>query len=404
MSALSSLQKRALVACVVGAAFGYSTVGIAVFGQFVGPLVRLTGATPGRVSFAFSTMTLGSMVGPPLAGALIDRWGARWVAVLSALLMAGTFVLLARIETIGAAYILYAAVALCGAGTLATAYSRPIVALFTENRGAALGLMLSAVGIGAGGLPPILNVIIERYGISGGYLTLAAGSVLGIIPEVFLKPETRPVAGTRPLEPRPRAPLMAAVASPNGIKLVILAVLLGLFSAGVWSQAVPLLSVRGLSGAQTAWTMTGVAVIMSASRLLAGVAMDRVFAPIVGVWLLAPVSVAWFVIGAVGSPLVTVVAVLAFGLGLGVEFDLFSYLTSKYVPRAIYASFYGVLYSALAIGLTSGAPLFAYLGSSGGPYAVGAACAAAVAVLLTMSRYAMSEAVDAADAAVTAHA
>lgn len=359
-----SPRYRMLWACVVGAALGYGTLGIALFGQLVTPLSQALGRSQDEVGFAFSTMAVGSIIGPPIAGALIDRFGSRVVISASGLFMGAIFVALSRVAMLPQLYILYGLLALLGSGTLVVAYSRPIVTAFTHRRGAALGVMLAAIGVATALLPAAIVAILHRWSIEGAFLFLGGLAIVAIVPSALFLPgkkdeiaSSRPVARTRFLKDH--------VLSPVGLTLVGTGLLLGVFTSGVWSQAVPMLGRMGVTDSGTATVMGCLALILTVTRLLAGVSMDRFFAPYVGVALLLPVALAWTAFAVFNDPIYAILAILISGLGVGVEFDLFSYLVSKYMPPEVYSSFFGVLYSSVSIGLAAGPLLFALVRRSG---------------------------------------
>lgn len=394
----SSRQGRVLAACSIGAALGYGTLGVAMFGQFVMPLSAKLGRSTDEVSLAFSVMTAGSVLGPPIAGGLIDRFGARTVATVSALLMGVTFMILACANTLAQVYVLYGLVSLAGSGTLVVTYSRPIVAMFTSRRGSALGIILAAVGAATAVLPPILASVNDAADPSAGFILLGAISVAAAtcaaayLPhQSIISPVDRPKFRTRWSEVATHA------GSSTGIKLIAAGFVLGAFTSGVWGQAVPLMRGKGISAIDAAGAMTAMAIVLTLTRLAAGFAMDRVFAPWLGAALLAIVCLAWLGFGLTTSRTTAMIAVAVLGLGVGVEFDLFSYLLSKYLPRHIYASFYGLIYSAISLGLAAGGPAisFAKVGLKSpeiAPFVLAAATAFAVCLLLSLPGYCDDEA------------
>lgn len=391
---LTRLQIRMLIGCVIGACLSFPTIVVAIFGQLVLPLAEGLHRTKAEIGLAYSVMSLVGMGMPPLVGALIDRFGVRTVTGASAFSMALVLFALSNVHSYSWFLILYCLLAITGAGTLPLAYSRPIVTAFKSNLGLILGIMLAFTGV-ATALNPLLVVrMVEMFDFRAAYLALAAAAAVGGCAALLI-PNNRAAAQ----ENAGASPLKGALGEARkltGFKMIAIAVMLGVFTAGVWSQVVPILSAKGISPYVAANTMAGVAVTLAITRFLGGCLLDYIFAPFVALGILIPVMIAWLSIAYSGDHTVIIVSTLILGMGLGIEIDLFSYLTSKYVPHRLYSSFYGLLFSGMALGGAITAPLAGIAkglvgGEHGTPILMAVVLMMALAIMLTLPRYALGK-------------
>src|SRR5215475_14573996 len=79
---------RPLLASAAGVGFGLTGLAFYCFGVFVVPLSEAFGWTRGEVTRGSSALIIGTAITAPIIGTVIDRYGARRVALVSMLLVA----------------------------------------------------------------------------------------------------------------------------------------------------------------------------------------------------------------------------------------------------------------------------------------------------------------------------
>nr|NIP14605.1 MFS transporter [Pseudomonadales bacterium]NIX07894.1 MFS transporter [Pseudomonadales bacterium] len=115
----------------------------------------------------------------PVVGWLIDRYGARRIALPGILGLTIGFVLATFMDgRLWMLYLSYGAMALLGAGTIPVTWTRAITTNFFRQRGLALGLTLSGTGLCAVIVPQYAVWMVEAYGWRAAYLGLAAMPLL----------------------------------------------------------------------------------------------------------------------------------------------------------------------------------------------------------------------------------
>ena len=360
---------RVLLASSLGNAAGLSGIPFYTFGVFVVPLTLAFGWTRGQVSGAASFLILGTAITAPLVGSLIDRIGARTVALWSLFALAlGYFAL----TTIGnGVYMFYAAwllLSLIGGGTTPVVWTRAVNMWFDRSRGLALGLTLAGSGL-AGIFGPVLcNALIQSYGWQGGYFGIGAFIILVAIPVVawlFNERATPVVAAASAHEhTTPQAPGLSfaqALRTLTYWKIAGSFILMSGAISGLIINVVPLLMDRGLTPAEAAGVASTLGIAVLTGRIGVGLLLDRVPAPLVAGLLFTITALGCLLLTIAGAPTwVLMLSVISLGLAAAAEVDLVAFLVSRYFGMKAYGKIYGSQLSTF------------YLGAAIGPLLIGA--------------------------------
>lgn len=135
------------------------------------------------ITAGFLYMTAGVLVGAPIAGQLVDKFGARKVLLPSIVaLSVGTcaFSLMSANPIIF--YTIFFFTAFFGAATLPITWSKAIVNNFDQHRGLALGIALTGTGLYGFLAPTYIQTFIENVGWRGAYIAV------GVLPLIFSLP------------------------------------------------------------------------------------------------------------------------------------------------------------------------------------------------------------------------
>lgn len=355
----NSQRYQALTASTVGMAFGYSNVAILSFGLFVVPLSAEFGWSRSEISLALGLLLWLVVVCGPVAGTMLDRFGVRRVLIPALILFALAFGSLSFVEgQLWLYYGIHVLLAVFGAGTLPASYTRVIVGWFDSSRGLALGITMAGVGLGGFVIPPLVQHLISRGGVSEAYLGVAIAILVIALPVVIFLLKEPPAS--RSQGRKSDDPLRGLLANRNYVKLATGFFLLGLFTAGMLGHLVALLVDRGVDRAYAAWTMSVLAIALTLGRVFAGFLLDRLSPPfVVAAFLAAPVlGLSMLAMGAAGESAMLCAVLL--GLGIGAEHDFMCYLVSRYLPTESYARNYSMTYSAYAIGAGAGPILMSF--------------------------------------------
>lgn len=334
-----------LLACMAGVGFGATGLPFYTMGLFLKPLSAEFGWSAAAAAGAALCLQAGLIVTAPFVGRIVDRLGARRVALVSLAGLALGFVGVTQVRgSVASLYLAWLVLALLASGTTPVVWTRAVNTWFDRSRGLALGLTLAGTGVAAILGPLLIGGVIAAHGWRAGYWALAAATLLGALPLVALLLREAP------------APRAAAAARTGGLPAALRTrrfwqcaagfLLAGGAIAALIVHLVPTMVDGGLPPARAAALagLLGVSIIVG--RIAVGLLVDRFHAPFVGFWfLLLPVAGVALVIQ--GHP---VPGILAIGLAAGAEVDLLAYLTARYFGMSAYGEIYGWQLSAFSLG------------------------------------------------------
>jgi MFS family permease len=358
---------RALLGCTIAASIG--TIGLQAYtsGAFVPALGRDVGYSREQLSLATFLLSAVVAICAPIAGTLMDRYGAIRIIAFAVIGEATAFALLALAP---AGFPLYAALivllALLGVGTTPPGFARIVTARFDAGRGLALGCMISGLGLMAISGPIWATWVIEQGGWRAGYGVIAVLVLLFGGGGLLLVRSDRHV---QPVAPAQIAPKTAGSSSTLRRPLfwIMLAGFLApaLFGGGYLLHLISLLTERGVTAGAAARVQSLIGVAVLCGRLGSGWALDRFPAQ--------RVAAVAFTISALGCALLLQsnlalmsVAALAIGLTIGAELDILAYFVSRYFGLASFGRLYGLAYGCLITAAGASPLLIAWLAQHGG--------------------------------------
>jgi MFS family permease len=358
-----------VLASGVGLAVHFGPVIVPTFGVFLKPLSQEFGWNRAQISLAFSLATLGLSVAVPLIGRLVDRFGARRV-ILPAVLLFGLSLL--SLTFLSASlwhfYAIYLFMGVAGSGTGPVPYAKVISRWFNRQRGFALGLAVTGIGLGGTVMPSVAQALIAAVGWRHAYMLLGLMAMGVAIPVVgLLLKETPQLIG---LEPDGETIGQTEVAKQRNTEeglsfyetwhtgtfwlMVSAFFLISVSFHGYIIHLVPLLTDRGLSAQSAALTVSLAGGTALLGRVGIGYLLDRFFAPYVAVWFFCgfALGIALLWSGAVGG--VVMVAVVLVGLGLGAELDVMPYVVSRYFGLRAFGEIYSYTFAIFTLGAVVG--------------------------------------------------
>ena len=171
------------------------------FGVMFKPIIREFGWSRSAVSLVFLLNMTVYAVALTLVGRLYDRFGPKWIIIISTIFISTGFVLTSVIHSISQFFFSYGILAALGlAGTGIPFVSTLVSKWFEKRRGLAISLSLSGSSIGAFVLVPLLSLLAVSYGWRASFLCL--GIVMLVVNMLLavstIKGDPRHF-GTRPL-------------------------------------------------------------------------------------------------------------------------------------------------------------------------------------------------------------
>lgn len=344
-----------LAACVLGVVCSGGPINIFTFGVFLRPVSDGLHISRGVLGSAFLWTNMISAICGPFIGLLLDRFGARRILLIGVVF----FAIATAMQSFMTAWIIgiYLLFALRGFGSVGLAipsFAFVITRWFDRERGLALGIAMSGVGLGTAIIPPIVAYLIGADGWRTAYVGL--GAVILIVaglPIALLLRE--PDA-----EERARMPHLAEVALP-GMSFrealtrtwqfwgLTFAFFLGVIAInGTITQIVAMLQDRGagLQAATAVLSAAGLAAIVG--RLLSGWLVDRFRGSFVAVGFFVLLMIGTALLGSGIEEPVPLIGALLCGLANGAEIDLMGFFVSRYFGLKAYGSIMGTMFGIFA--------------------------------------------------------
>ena len=358
----------------IGFLFSSAPVFNYTFGVFLLPIAETFGWPRGQVSLMFSTYLVVQAMFLPIAGKLIDRFGARAILLPA---LAGFGVCLCILGLLPAHplvwYSGFVVVAAFVAGCGAVPYAKVLTAWHNEKRGLALGIAAAGIGVGAAIFPIWSQRLISAAGWQFAYMSLGIIVLVGGFPIIALFLRNTPQdAGLEPDGHIPGTQTNATIAagaectSSQAMQTPtfwILAVVAGLGAAAILGTVthLPALLVDMGIGAKRAALAAGI--IGAASllgRIVVGWSLDRIFAAHIAIACFLSVAGACVLLAIGTSGGGSLVCAALLGFAIGAEFDIVTYATSRYFGHKHFSQIYGYLFAAFILGSSFGPPLMGF--------------------------------------------
>lgn len=377
---------RPLLGATVGAGCGLTSIVFYTHGVFAVPIAEATGWLRAEVQFAFTLMSLVALLTAPSVGWLIDRYGARRVGLWGVIWFFAGLALLSRASSSLVVYYAgFVAMAVLGAGTLPVTWTTVVNQWFSQRRGLALGIALSGTGIAASVAPAYAGWLISQFGWQDAYLVLALTATAIALPVTYFffwspAPENAQVASASTaaqasdahvLQGRGGYELGEALRSYRLWVICSAIALVAGSVAGMITSFVALMIDKSYGFDEAVGFAGAIGISVILGRLIAGVLVDRYWAPAVAaVLLLCPAAAALALDMATITPLLATVCAALIGLAAGAELDLLAYFSSRYFGLRRYGSIYGIgfVFFSVAAGLTPAA--FGWVHDAYGDYSL----------------------------------
>jgi MFS family permease len=342
-----------LLACFVG--IGVSLVSLIYYsgGIWVKPWQEEFGWTRAEIGLGQGLGTVAIVLGAPLAGALIDRYGLRRMASLSLILYGlGIYLISTMSGGLWMFYVMFFLMSLAALPSTPLGFTRAVNAWFDQNRGLALGISLTSTGVGGFLIPKLLTPYVAVHGWRSGFVVLAT-MVLVAVPIVYLlvrnEPDIVDAQDNATPEDQEGISLRAASKMRSFWMLAVIFFFIAVAVLGLIPSFIPLLQDAGMDAAQAGGLAAYLGLSVVVGRLATGWLIDRIFAPYVLFGVFVFVALGCLALG-LGGVSYALLGAIALGLAVGAEVDLIGYFTAKYYGMKHYGSIYGVMYSIFSLG------------------------------------------------------
>ena len=349
-----------VLASVLGLLVGNGPVMQFTMGTLLPPITREFGSRRGVVSSAMVTGLWMTALVTPFLGRLVDRFGIRAIALPAIALFSLATAAAGLVPS--SPIVLTAVYALMGIGATCQTpliYAKAISSRFDRERGLALGVAVSGVGLGATLVPRYVQALMEVVGWRCAYAGLGALTFVLAFPAVAFfvgKPvEERQFA----VRKRPGSS-MSGLTGFEALRTTRFWILSFSFfiaagtTGGVIAHLVPFLGDRGVP-AQVAIGVLGVSgAALIGGRILSGFLLDWIHARYVAAFFFLMPLIGIVVLLLSRSPTQASAGAMLIGLGVGAEGDLIAFLASRYFGIRSFGEIYGYFFSIFMLGAGAG--------------------------------------------------
>lgn len=361
------------------AGFSFNGVATVTLGLFIPQLRGEFGWTVAQIAAGTSIFALVSTPLAPFAGALVDRWGPRPVALLGLALSSLVFASFSLVDGAYWQYLLtWAVFSIVALGIRTIVWNSAVSAQFTASRGLAIAMVLSGVAITTSFGPGITHWLIESQGWRGAYLAIGLGwgGLALLLSLLFFHDlrsrkstgETASAANVAPAELPGGLTLSQAVRDRRLQRITLAIFLQTLLSTAMAVLIVPVLISLGIGKAEAAGMAAIVGLSSFAGKLGAGALVDRIQAallPFAG-FALPALAFAFILLGR-DHVLPVSAGLVCLGLAGGATLQLSNYLVSRYAGVRHFGKIFGVVSSLMGlaggIGPVVGGLIFDFTGS-----------------------------------------
>jgi MFS family permease len=363
---------------------------------FLTPLIKQYGWSHARASWVPTVYLLMFGLGAPVIGWLMDRFEARIVMSVGALVavagMACASLTHSFLPMIGAF------VLIGGGAASSTVVPGQVVAAnwFSDNRGLAISVTIAGAATGGIVMPVYADYLIRHFGLSATFLVLAAPILLIAVPLIVLIIRTRPAGKVKTsvaeeVKSLPGLELGPAVRTLPFWLMVFILMMASIGLNGSFVHLVAFLITAGFSPEHAAMVAGTEAAVAVPGFLLLGVLCDRFTGrrvlPCVLVVLAAGVLLLLGTRNPHTSSIFLVLFLLCYGLTAGVTTAVIPVVLVESLGLRRFGSISGLVGLAGTVGIAGGPLLMGLIFDATGSYTrsfeLGAACliAAAVAAL-----------------------
>jgi OFA family oxalate/formate antiporter-like MFS transporter len=366
---------RPLLAASIAVSFSSTILPFNTLGALVAPLESEFGWQRADIQFSYFLFTMLSGLSYPAVGSLIDRFGARRVALVG---MPAFSLAFAAIGLSGPSlpvfYALWMATGLLGAAATPVTFTRVVNEWFVARRGLALSLTLLVAGFVSSVLQVGSTLLVQSMGWRAALFTLAVVPLVLALPFMLAYFRSPPVEMSGTVTASGSGSVGVALRTAlHGYRFYALAagiVCVTLGISGTMINFKPLMTDAGITPETAAYIAGAVGLSVMVGRLGVGLLIDRFWAPGLAFPLLALPAVSCVLLAsAPPTPNAALVAGILIGLAAGAEADVLPYLTARYFGLRHYGRIFGTLYAVFIISSGIAPYLFGLVYDQVGTYA-----------------------------------
>ncbi|MBI1262571.1 MAG: MFS transporter [Rhizobiales bacterium] len=357
---LKRLMKPAtgvVIGCAIGNFVSATPMVNSAFGVFLLPISEEFNWPRSSVSAVLGIVAIVGFLFYPLIGRLADLYGPRKIVLMGNVLFAAALALLYfNNGSLILFYALFALVGLTAAIPSTVLFNKIVAGWFVTSRGAALGLSAGlGNGMGATVMPAVAQAMILEYGWRGAYAGLGLVTLIIGFPLMYalLRDPVTPdgdMAGGISAEDVSHSFSEARKTATFWKILLAIALGAGCMTA-LFTHVVSMLIDRGYTPGAATQVLVIFALVTVVWQIVIGFLLDRVQTPRLAVpFFLAALAGLILFVSTESFPLLLLAGGLM-GIGLGTEYGVLPYFTSRYFGLKAYGVILGTIYGTIVLTL-----------------------------------------------------
>ncbi len=363
------------------------------FAVFLKPMSDDLEVSREAVSWLHTSRMLSGGISAIIIGRLLDKFGARWMLPLAAIVVASAMALLnwaTNLWQILFLFVIIGSAGLAGPGSLMT--SVPVSKWFYKKRGKATAIATAGLGVGGIVFAPLHQLLISTFGWRSAWLISAILLIIVIVPVglIFIR-KTPEDEGLLPdgEPPRKKISKQNHLAAENLLssddpeenwntkealktsamwKVLLAYTLMALAMGGFIVHRFSFWSDRGIDSNIIAWSYSLDALVFACAILAAGFLVDRFPVRIVGA-----VAAGFQILGVLITILIDsafglYIGAVSLGLGAGTNMVVQIHIWPSYFGRKHIGTIRGIVVPATLVGMGLGPPIVGATFDSLGSY------------------------------------
>ncbi len=373
-----------IVATMWSINFATMATGNLNLGLFILPMAQSLNMSRQQFGWAATMRRVTAGCSSFFVGRILDQYGPRSLIALSSLTIGISLFLCSVITNPWHFIVLFAILGISGLGAPnSIVTSVPVAKWFERNRGKALAVATSGLGIGGIFFLPFTQILIETTGWRNTWAILSIIFVLLSVPLalIFLKRQPEDI-GLHPdgLLPSPENEqgtnmpmnfiwtVSLACKTTTFWKLVVVFTLLGLVQGGTTVHRIPYWVEQGFDPRIVSYSFAADAAGAATMALIAGWLADRINIVHVGIGSFLGFTVSFMMMIGATNNFWLFASGITFGLAVGANMVLHSFIFAHFYGREFLGSIRGIVMPATLASAGIGAPLIGYLRDADGDY------------------------------------
>lgn len=327
-------------------------------GVFMAPLEQQFGWSRAQSSAGVSLYAFVGAVLAPVIGIMLDKWGARRMAIPGIVLTGLLYALFATNNGSVAYWIgLWLALSAANQLMITVVWSAAVSDVFFAGRGLALGVTFCGNAVAAIVGPLLSTLLIERVGWQLAYVWtgLGAGGLVATVAWFMLfDRHERKRRGMAPAQTAPAVltglSVREGVRSATFVRLVIAIFMAFFFTMGLVPHLFPILRGTGLPPHVAVWFTSTLGVAMVVGKLGIGWLADRIHAKLLLAFCcgMPALACALFLVSA-SSLAIPLIAVVILGIAIGSQLTTTIYLSTRYFGMRCFGKLFSFIGCAVAL-------------------------------------------------------